>query len=268
MAEQDVLKELTFFDLVKFFKPHWKIAVFAALSGLALSAIYLSLSPKKYTAIAQIEIGRLPDFSNSRGALVEDPSELINKLNSTSIFFGTATLRCNFINDDRNMRPREDFAMIASKAYGFVDLKIVGLSASAARECAESIAGSIIQYQLNKIEPITKALKAQKIEKLTKINGYLRVNRELFAKSLNTSEAVSVGYLGLLQENRYLEDEKMKIESDLFSGAYLGGAAIPKIKTLTVFGSTYSTMALFLGFLLGGVIGLLISLIIANRPRQ
>lgn len=268
MAAQDNLKELTFFDLFKFLKPHWKIAVFAALSGLALSATYLSLSPKKYIAIAQIEIGRLPDFSNSRGALVEDPSELINKLNSTNIFFDTAALSCNFINDGKNIRPREIVSMSASKAYGFVDLRVGGLSASATRECAESIADSIIQYQSNKIDPIIKALKVKKIEKLSMVNGYLRVNRDLFAKSFNTSEAVSVGYLGLLQENRNLEDEKIRLETDLMSGSYLAGADFPKIRTITVHGAPYDTGFLFIGFSLGGIIGFIIALIFANRRRR
>jgi hypothetical protein len=268
MAAQDDLKELTFFDLVKFLKPHWKIAVFAALSGLVLSAIYLSLFSIKYIAIAQIEIGRLPDFSNSRGALVEDPSELINKLNSTNIFFETAALSCNFINDEKNLRPRKNVSMSASKAYGIVDLKVGGLTDSAARECAESIADSIIQYQSNKIEPIVKALKAKKIEKLSMVNRYLKVNMDLFAKSFNTSEAVSVRFLGLLQENRNLEDEKIRLETDLMSSSYLAGADFPKIRAITVHGAPYATSFLFIGFSLGGIIGFIIALIFANRRSR
>ena len=85
-------KELSLLDLIGVWRCNWPWIIASATVGLAISAIAMAILPQKYEAEMLIQVGQVGQVGQVRSALVELPSQAIERMRSGAFQLEAATL--------------------------------------------------------------------------------------------------------------------------------------------------------------------------------
>lgn len=166
MPCEDSRHDLSIYDIQSFIVSHYKTILIFGLLGFAFSIFYLSTTPKKYQAVAQIAMAQIGVSSNgkfsSSSANVEEPSLLIFRLSNPSGITTSVDQACG--NEDQtaagNIFPVKPFKLIIPNGVAnVVELKTFGATSKLARNCAQALTDYIQATQAEIAEQFLKEVK-------------------------------------------------------------------------------------------------------------
>lgn len=258
--------EIALIDILRFLKGAYKTILVFGVLGLAISIVYLVITPKQYGATAQIMMAQIAATNNnnnnlnSLGVNIEEPSLLIARLALPSSFNQESILACGF-----EGRPEAGAALaksiklsIPKGVANVVELKTVGDSPQLVMQCADVIFELIKTSQNQIVIPYIDEAK----QKLAEAKVRLQTAQDLVSRSDKSGSGSVMGavYLSTRDEINYLLDKIMTLNNvvsnnqnratHLTTPIYVSDAPISPIKSIVI-----------LAGLLGGLsVSLLISL--------
>lgn len=209
-GEQDPLREdeISLLDILHFLKGAYKTILILGAVGLAISVVYLTVTPKQYEAVVQIamaQIGTANNNLNPLGINIEEPSLLIARL-SQPTSFPTQVLGACGLKEGANAAATLSKSIKLALPKGVanvVELKTFGKSPEAALTCAQAIFELIKTTQAQIVAPYIEEAKL----KLADDNERLAKAKDLVAKADKSGSAMGAVYLSTRDEIRFLLDE-------------------------------------------------------------
>ena len=265
--------EISLIDILYFLKGAYKTIVIASLCGLAISGIYLLITPNQYEALAQIQMARTPQDKSPLGVNVEEPVALIARMSLPTSFNEVVIAACG-------LQEASGLAAQLSKAIKIgipkvvasaVELKVTRPTPELAKTCVTSVADFIMQSQADMIIPIVQALKQRNQERLTRVEGRLAQDKVLLARAEQPKGVVSPTYFAILSEIHALEDERENLSKVIASDSLQNAALLSPVHVSDNPVYPKKTVALAAGLLGGLFLGILWALgqkMIANVRMQ
>lgn len=212
--QERVDQEISLADILCFLKNAWKTIAVTGAVGLAAAVMYLLITPRQYEATAQItmaQIGANSNNINSQGVNIEEPAFLILRLSSPASFSPQAVETCGYQN-------QPEAALTLSKAIklsipkgvaNIVELKTVGPSPQAAKDCALALIELIKVTQSQIVAPYIEDVKIKLIDDEER----LQKAKEILVRADKSGQAMTANYLSTRDEVRYLLDEISVLKS-------------------------------------------------------
>ena len=200
-------QEISLIDILSFFNGHYKTIVIFTIAGVALSALYLVATPKRYEATAQIAMAQITSNLGlqPQGINIEDPALLVTRFSLPTSFTPEVVNSCGVDSGtNRTVAPIKFIKLTVPKGVNnVVELNVFGASWQEANSCANAIFELIKTTQAEIAAPYIAAAQTKlddDIERLSKA-------KELIAKADKLGSAMGATYLSTRDEIRFLLDE-------------------------------------------------------------
>lgn len=256
------VEEDSLMDILRFLKGAWKLMALAGILGLAISIVYLVLTPKQYEAASQITMAQIgvanSGYINPLGVNIEEPSLLIARMSLPTSLTPSVIAACS-------LQDQADSAMMLSKSMkltvpkgvaNIVELKTFGPTPQAAQDCNMAVFELIKTTQAQIIAPYIEEAKT----KLVDDEGRLQKAKDLVAKADNSGSAMGAVYLSIRDEIRYLLDEITALKNVVTSNQNRATRLVAPIYAGNMPISPKKRAALAAGLLGGLFFGLLFAL--------
>lgn len=203
--------EISLLDILRFLKGAYKTILILGAVGLAISVIYLTVTPKQYEAVAQVAMAQIGAANNNNNNLnplginIEEPSLLIARLSQPTSFPAQVLGDCG-VDEGVNAAATLSTSIKLGLPKGVanvVELKTFGKSPEAALTCAQAIFGLIKATQAQIVAPYIEEARF----KLADDNERLAKAKDLVAKADKSGSAMGAAYLSTRDEIRFLLDE-------------------------------------------------------------
>ena len=255
-------REISLIDILLFLKKTWKIIAIAGVLGALVAIAYLSVTPNRYEAVAQIQMARVPAEKNLLGANVEEPAALISRMSLPTSINDAVISACGLQNStsQANELGKAIKLSIPKGVASVVELKVTRPTAELAKACAGSVVDLITQSQAKMIGPMADSAKTRNAERLATVDERLAQDKLLLAKAEQPKGTVSAAYFAILTEIRALEDERGSL-SKMVGAQVLQEAALQSpifVADQPVYPK--KTIALAMGLAGGLFLGVLIAL--------
>lgn len=253
--------EISLVEILCFLKGAYKTILILGVTGLAIAAAYLAVTPRQYEAVAQIAMAQISGANNSVNPLginIEEPALLISRLASPTSFPSQVLGMCGI---DKGVKS----AAILSKSIklgvpkgvaNVVELKTFGKSPEAASVCAQAIFELIKTTQAEIVSPYIADAKIKlddDIERLAKA-------KEMVAKADKSGSAMGAAYLSTRDEIRFLLDEITALNNVVSSNQNRATRLIAPVYAGDVPSAPRNHIVLATGFIGGLFLGLVIVL--------
>ena len=260
----DLVDGLMSSSVYKFLREHCKTIFSFTILGLVVSTLFFFFSPKQYEAFAQFKMAQISNGIGSNNLNtttinVEDPQVLISRMASPTTYSKEIIELCGMADI------KDADAVLAKKARftaprgtnSIIELRISGASREIAFTCANAIFQLIKSYQALLIAPyINDAMR-----KISNDQERLNKARHLIANADKSGDGVTSVYLATRDEIRYLLDQITNMEYFIASSESRKAQLTAPIYSLSESISPKILKNLFIGFVLGGLLGFLVSLV-------
>ena len=193
----DANEEVSLLTILNLLESAWKIIVITTFLGLAISCIYISVTPKQYEVGASFAIARVPPA----GALIEQPDALVARLRLKESFN-------NFVRSACGLQNPQDFSVYANTiriaqkpTVDEVGFTVTRPTLDEAKGCFNAVVDLLVDSQMQ--------LEAKRIGD---IKGDLdKINKTLLEDGviLERVGPSSFAYFQIVQEIRKLESERL-----------------------------------------------------------
>lgn len=261
--------EISFRNILSFLRAAYKTILAFGMLGLLFSVVYLSLTPKKYEAIAQITMAQIGSSGinnigggnnniNPLGVNVEEPALLVSRLASPTSFPSSVTEICGY-------QDRSDAGLMLSKSIvltvpkglnSVIELKAFGRTSEAAKACALAVFELIKLTQSQIIAPYIEEAKI----KLADDEERLARAKDFVAKADKSGSVMGAAYLSTRDEIRYLLDEITALKNVVTSNQNRSTRLLAPVYVGEMPISPKKRMVFAFGLMVGLLFGLLISL--------
>ena len=264
MSDSDNDNEVSLKDIVNFFKVNGKFIAAVAAATFLLSVAYVQLAPKKYEAIALLQMARLQNsnvgLKSVEGPIsrnIESPASLAERLRYPASYSGATLQQCGVADTEalgeylggmlkvRALRPMPDV----------LEIKIRDLTQEAAKQCAEAIVQMIGTQQHDLVESDLSGVGENLARKRQALAEELRQ-----LKSIGNAQTGNFGYLARLdklsalrtsidalqEEISFARRNPAKLSAPIYAPA---GPVWPKVR-----------LSLLFGLLIGVLLGVLLAL--------
>jgi hypothetical protein len=201
--------EISYLDIIIFFKRSFKLIVLVGLLGITASSIYLLIKPKQYLANAQIQMAQIGSSNNSNlnplGINIEEPALLIARLSFPTSYTAESVKGCGLetIKNAQTVMSKLVKLAIPKGLPNVVDLKITGLSPEASIICAQAVFDLIKTTQAQIVKPYIDEAKIKLLDNQESLN----IAKDLVMKADKSGSVMGAAYLSTRDEIRFLLDE-------------------------------------------------------------
>ena len=207
--------EITLKDIIDFLIESWKSILATGALGVLAVAIYITATPNKYEATAQIEMAKI-DISNPLGSNIEDPNLLIARMKSPSSYSQVSIVACGYEGKKQAAGSLAKMIKLSlSKGTQMIELKATGLSLEQAAQCAQSVFDNIKQSQKMIAEPIIEDAKT----KLARYVTRLQEAQTFITKADKSGSSMTAAYLSTRDEVKYLTNEMIRLNDLIISAS-------------------------------------------------
>ena len=239
-----------------------RIFIFGLL-GVCVAAAYLSVTPSRYEAIAQIAMAQIsPTYKDKtsnisiQGVNIEEPNLLIARMSLPTSYTKEVIATCGF---DMKLTvaslSKAVKITIGKGVSNIVELKINSSTPQVAEQCANALFQLIKTTQAQLLVPILDEAKA------TLFDDELRLQKakEFVAKADKSSAVVGAAYLSTRDEIRYLLDEISDLKKIMTSNESRATRLVsPIYVNNTPIGPSWQIILMY-GLFVGLLLGLFIS---------
>jgi len=261
--------ELSLIDVLRFLKSTYKTVLFFGVLGVAVAITYLSITPEKFEARAQIAMAQISvstkgkfgmgnniSSNNIMGANIEDPALLITRLSNPTSFLPVTTDACGLRNQSNaGLNLVNNIKLTIAKGItNVVELKTLGSSQEAAFNCAAAIFELVRESQSQILSPYVSEAKIRLMENQERLEKV----RALALKMDNSGLSATMLYISTRDEIRYLLEEidvlrnvvnnNQNRTAYLISPIYVNDSPVTPKKYMTLVGGLFG--GLFLGLLI------------------
>lgn len=254
-------QEISIIDILRFLKSGWKTIAIYGAAGIALSIVYLAITPKHYEATAQIamaQIGAPNNSLNPLGTNIEEPAQLVYRMSMPTSYPPQTIAACRMSNTSIDGAALVKSIKIATAkgVANTVELKTFGPSQEAALSCANAIFELINITQSKILAPYIDEAKI----KLADDEARLNKARDLVARADKSGAVMSAAYLSTRDEIRYLLDDITALKNVVISNQSRITHLVAPIYASDLPISPKKPIALAAGLFGGIFLGLLIAL--------
>ncbi len=259
--EASDVSEISLLDILRFLKQAYKAIAIFGLIGIALSIVYLGMTPKQYEASVQIAMAQIGAANNNispLGVNIEEPALLISRLSFPTSFTPGVIAACG-LQDQVNAGVSLSKSIKLTPAKGVasvVELKTFGLSPQSAQDCALGVFELIKTTQAQIVAHYIEEAKV----KLADDEDRLQKAKDLVARSDKSGAAMSASYLLTRDEIRYLLDEITALKNVVTSNQNRATRMVAPIYASDTPIAPKKWMVLAVGLLGGLFLGLLLAL--------
>lgn len=253
--------DISFIYILRFLKDAYKTIAITSMIGLVISAVYLTVTPNQYEAVAQIAMAQVSTTNNNKPNLlfvnIEEPVLLIARLSSPTSFTPQVIEACGF-QDQANaaLALSKSIKLTAPKGIAnLVELKTFGPTPQSAQECNLGVFELIKTTQSQIVAPYISDVKVTldgDIERLAKA-------RELVSRADKSGSAIGAAYLSTRDEIRDLLNEIAMLRSVVISSQNRTTRLVAPIYANNTPIAPKKVIALAAGILGGFCLGLLIA---------
>lgn len=212
LPNKPIEDEISLREIVDFLLKSWKIIAFSGVVGGLLAAGYVLVTPPKYHASANIQVGKVA------GVEVESPGVLVEKLKLPMYYSSKSYSACNVIDQidpgkviANNLNPR------IAKLAPIVSFSYTDNSPEDAQKCLESVLRDIRSNQSSLAKPILESKNKELINLKKKLDAAERIITELPNKnsSFDFSDVKSSSSVLLLATILIKENEIKDLRSQI-----------------------------------------------------
>lgn len=255
--------DISFIYILRFLKDAYKTIAITSMAGLVISAVYLTVTPNQYEAVAQIMMAQVSTTNNNNNkpsllfVNIEEPVHLIGRLSSPTSFTPQVIEACGF-QDQANaaLALSKSIKLTAPKGVAnLVELKTFGPTPQSAQECNLGVFELIKTTQSQIVAPYISDVKVTldgDIERLANA-------RELVSRADKSGSDIGVAYLSTRDEIRDLLNEIAMLRSVVISSQNRATRLVAPIYANNTPIAPKKVTALAAGILGGLCLGLLIA---------
>lgn len=256
--------EISLFDILSFLKTAWKTIGISGLLGIAVSITYLVNAPIHYEAFVQVFMAQVGVSNNRSGypyiisANIEEPTLLIARLSTPTSYTPKVISDCGLeLQDNNDLVNSKLIKLTVPKGVAnVVELKTVGPTPQAAKNCAEAVFELIKTTQSQILAPYLDDVKLKMLENDERLNRA----RDRVANADKSGSGIGVAYLATRDEIAYLLEEIAALKSVVTLSQSRATRVVAPIYVSNIPIEPKKRVVLTVGLLGGLLLGLLIAL--------
>lgn len=255
-------KQGEFVDLADFFYRRWLQIVMMGMLGMAVSGVYVVMTPKTYEAKWQMSMAQMVAGSSNTSSNIsanininsEEPAALIQRLRSPLIYTSNALEACGKSSND-TMGEYLDNTLQMQTVKNLPNVAGFRLrmgSPELAKSCADAIVAMVIEQQSSIIHERQEGKKEQ-------VAQYQKLLRDemLQLNQLKNTQLGNFGYLAMLDKLTWLRGRIDGLQEEIFLSQKYPSKLLSPIDVSRNPVSPNVNLVLLLGLLLGLITGLL-----------
>jgi uncharacterized protein involved in exopolysaccharide biosynthesis len=245
-------------DLPDFFYRRWLQIVVMGMLGIAVSGVYVVMTPKTYEAKWQMSMAQMVAGSSNIGANIninsEEPAALIQRLRSPLIYTPSVLEACGKSSNETMGEYLDNTLQmqIVKNLPNVAGFRLRMGSPELAKSCADAIVAMVIEQQSSIIHERQEGKKEQ-------VAQYQKLLRDEMWQldQLKNTQLGNFGYLAMLDKLTWLRGRIDGLQEELFLSQKYPSKLLSPIDVSRNPVSPNVNLVLILGLLLGLITGLL-----------